>query len=131
MSVGEIRKSLDSSRLSYFVFLTYLFLPDGITSEPAAELLEYLTIYLAEQYGRVNLTASQSRQLFQRFAAALVTLRDHAECHQYFIGVKSGVAGSQIFCLCFLDGFDKALRDEFRLMVNACQVFGGVQQESS
>ena len=55
--------------------------------------------------------------------------RQDGEGHQHLIGVKPGIAASQILDLGLLDGLNHALRDELHLMVDAGQMFGHIEQE--
>ena len=68
-----------------------LFVPHGVTGQSAAQLLEYLTIYLREHDGAMHLTGIQAGQLFEGAATLFVILRQHAERHQYLVGMQAGI----------------------------------------
>ena len=108
-----------------------LFLPHRIAGKAAAELLEDFAIDLGEHDGGVYLTVAQLGQLLQCTAALLVVLREHAESYQYFVGMQAGVLAAEIFRLGLLNGDYHALGDELGLVVDTCEVFGGVQQQGS
>jgi hypothetical protein len=106
-----------------------LLLLDWLAGETYAELLENLVIDLGEHDGRVNLTAAELRELLKGAAAVVVGLREYAECHEDFIGMKARIVTSEIFHLGLLYGFNHSLRDELDIVVNACKVFGGIEDK--
>ena len=86
-----------------------LFLFHWVASQSAAQFLENLPVHLAQHYCRVYLTVAQLRQLLQSLAAVLVIVREHAQRHQYFVGMQAWVLGTKILRLRLLHRLDKAL----------------------
>ena len=75
------------------------------------------------------LTAMQFRQLCQCIATLLVVFRQYAKGYQYLIGVETRILASQIFYLGFLHRFYQTLWNQFCLVVDACQMLGGIEQK--
>ena len=75
------------------------------------------------------LAVAQLRQLLQCLAAILIVLRQHTQGYQHLVSMQTWILGTQVFGLRLLYWFDEALRNELCLVVDACQVFGGIQQQ--
>ena len=105
-------------------------LPYGVAGQTATQFLEDLTIHFREHHRGMYLTVAQFRQLFQGFAAVIVVGGIDTEGNQYLIGMQPGILGPEIFCFGFLNGLNQTLWNELGLVVNACQIFGGIEQQS-
>ena len=77
----------------------------------------------------MGLTTTQFGEHGKSAPTVDVVLREDTQCHQHLVGVQTGVLASQVFGLRLLYGFDEVLRYEFQPVVDACQVFRGVEQQ--
>ena len=90
------------------------------------QLLEYLSIHLTQHDCRMYLTVAQIRQLLQSLATVLVVIGEDAQSHEHFVSMQTRILGTKILCLGLLHRFDEALWNQFRLVVDACQMLGGI-----
>ena len=75
----------------------------------------------------MNLTIAQLWQLLQSLPTIVVMSREYTKGDQHLVSMQTWILAAQILNLCLLDGLDEALRDEFDLVIDACQIFGGIE----
>ena len=73
------------------------------------------------------LTIAKLRQLSQSLTAILIVSGEDTECYQHLVSMQTRVLTTQIFYLRLLNGFDETLRNEFCLVVDLCQILGGIE----
>ena len=56
---------------------------------------------------------------------------EHTQSHQHLVGMQTWVLGSQILCLRLLNGFDKTLWYQLRLMVDTSKIFRCIKYQRS
>ena len=124
------RNKKGSDEASFFKYkIGVSLLPYRIAGEAAAQFLEDLAVYLAEHDSAVDLTVAERGQLLQGTATTLVVLGEDREGHEDLVGMQTGILAAKILDLGFLDRLYHALRDEFHLVVDAGQMFGGIEQQ--
>ena len=96
-------------------------------SELDRQTFKGLNIHAGEQYTSVYLTAGQFWQLIQSSLCIWIIFSTGREGNQNFIGVKTRIAASKIFCLQFLDRTDSSRRDHVLFMVDTGQYFQCIQ----
>jgi hypothetical protein len=107
-----------------------LFLSDGVAGQSTTQLLEDFAVDLGEHDSRVYLTATQTGQLLQGLATLFVVLGQHAEGYQHLVSMQARILATQIFYLGLLDWFYQTLWNQLGIVVDACQMLGGVEQQS-
>ena len=108
-----------------------LLFPHRIASDTTAQLLEDFPVHLAEHDGAVHLRSLELRELGKSATAILVILGKDRDCHEHFICMQTRIVSAQIFNLCLLNRLNHALGDEIDIVRDACQMLGGIEQESS
>ena len=107
-----------------------LLFPHRIASDTTPQLLEDFPVHLAEHDGAVHLTSLELRELGKSATAILVILGKDRDCHEHFICMQTRIVSAQIFNLCLLNRLNHALGDEIDIVRDACQMLGGIEQES-
>ena len=125
LAMGE---SLSRCRIASVTILLFL---HRIASQTTTQFLEDLTIYLREHHGCMYLTVTEFWKLCQGPTTILIVGGEHAEGNKHLVSMQTGVLATQIFNLRLLNWFDEALRNQFCLVVDLCQILGGIEQKGS
>ena len=99
-----------------------------LACEVDTELFEYVFIYAGEQHGGMCLCAGKLGKLFERACGGFIGCRRNSERKKRFIHMQARVAVAHMIGLELLDRFDDRGRDEQRGIVDACEIFEGIQK---
>lgn len=119
----------ESLRRCWMASVTILFLLHRVAGQTTTEFLEDLSVYFREHHRGMDLTIAQFRQLLKRLTAILVVSGEYAEGHEHLVGMQTGILATQIIDLCLLYRLNETLRNELGLVVNAGEIFHGIDQE--
>ena len=77
----------------------------------------------------MHLTTFKLREDFQSSPAVFVFGTEHRKGDQHLVGMEPGIVASEIIDLRLLNGFDHVLRNELQVVVDAGQVFRGIEDQ--
>ena len=93
-----------------------------------AEFFEEGGVDVREDDGRVGFTAAQAVELVDRDLGHRVRHRADRQRDQQLVGVQARVVVAEMLDLEVLDRLDDARRDQLELLVDARELFQGVEQ---
>ena len=74
----------------------------------------------------MNLTAAQLWKFLQSLSAVLVVLTQNRQRNEHLVGVQTWILAPQVFGLRLLYRLNHVLRNEFNLVVDACEILRAV-----